>query len=162
MNVTKLSKAHIITYRMTFVLTGSTKLIQDVMFETYTKNSDLEKICYKCGIPYPDSMLFESSYSSSKSSENFYISRKRSKSLNIITCNFQSIWNKRAELEHFLKRYNIDILLGSETHLSPNITNPEIISLNYSATSRDRDDGYGGVIIISKSTLLVEEIPNKH
>ena len=82
--------------------------MKDAMFDTYTKNSDLEWVCYKCGIPNPDSILFDSSYSSSTSSETFYIPREKAKTLIIATCNFQSIWNKRAELEHFLKKYDID------------------------------------------------------
>ena len=53
---------------------------------------------------------------------------------------------------------NIDIIIGSETHLSYNISNAEILPPEYSAARKDRDDGYGGVIIIYKRSLIVEEI----
>ena len=100
--------------------------------------------------------VFSSTSSSSCNLEACFLLRKKAKSLRILTCNFQSLWNKRPELGHFLVKHDIDILTGSETHLSPSIWNSEIIPPNYSAIRKDRDDGYGGVIIIYKNTFLVE------
>ena len=66
--------------------------------------------------------------------------------------------NKKDELADFLASDNIDIIIGSETHLSYNISNAEILPPEYTAARKDRDDGYGGVIIIYKRSLIVEEI----
>ena len=52
-------------------------------------------------------------------------------------------------------------MIGSESHLSANILNSEILPDTYTATRNDRNDGYGGVIIIYKKELLVEENPFK-
>ena len=42
----------------------------------------------------------------------------RSKSLTVVTVNFQSIYNKKDELNSFLIENDVDILLGFKTHLS--------------------------------------------
>ena len=84
--------------------------------------------------------------------------RVKSKSLRVVTANFQSIYNKKDELNSFLIENDIDIVLGSETHLSPSINNAEILPPMYTSYRRDRADGWGGVIIITKKNLTVEEI----
>ena len=47
--------------------------------------------------------------------------RVKSKSLRIVTVKFQSIYNKKYELSSFLIDKDVDIVLRSETHLSPSI-----------------------------------------
>ena len=84
--------------------------------------------------------------------------RVKSKSLRVVTANFQSIYNKKDELNSFLIENDIDIVLRSETHLSPSINNAEILPPMYTSYRRDRADGWGGVIIITKKNLTVEEI----
>ena len=59
-------------------------------------------------------------------------------------CNFQSIWNKQLELESHLHDNDIDILIGTESHLYFNIKNSELLPEHYMATRNDRKDGYGG------------------
>jgi len=88
--------------------------------------------------------------------------KKKAKRLRIFTCNSQSIWNKKAELEHLPSNKNIDILIGTDTHVSCNIKNSEIIPPNYDAVRKDRNDGYGGAIIIHKNDFIVEEIQHSH
>ena len=51
----------------------------------------------------------------------------------------------------------IDIVLGSETHLRPHISDNEFLHPSYACYRRDRDDGFGGAIIITKKDLIVEE-----
>ena len=84
--------------------------------------------------------------------------RVKSKSLRVVTVNFQSIYNKKDELSSFLTENDVDIVLGSETHLSPSINNAEILPPMYTSYRRDRADGWGGVIIITEKNLTVEEI----
>ena len=88
--------------------------------------------------------------------------QRKVKQLRMLTVNFQSIRNKKDELELIIINEDIDIVLGSETHLTPCITDSEILNPKYKCYRRDRGDGYGRVIIISitKKDLLVEEITN--
>ena len=50
-----------------------------------------------------------------------------------------------------IQENNIDIILGSETHLSPHISDNEFIPAPHACVRRDREDGYGGAIIITKN-----------
>ena len=59
---------------------------------------------------------------------------------------------------HLLNDNNIDIILDCETHLSPLISTSELLHPVYTAYRCDRDDGYGGSIIITKKNLIIEEI----
>ena len=76
----------------------------------------------------------------------------------MLIVNFQSIWGKKEELKDVLLQNNIDIVIGSESHLDPSISNSEFLPPSYTAFRRDREDGWGGVIIITKSELDVEEV----
>ena len=49
------------------------------------------------------------------------------------------------------------MLIGSESHLSPNIMNSEMLPGNYRAARNDHNDGFGGVLVIYKKNLMVEE-----
>ena len=67
-----------------------------------------------------------------------------------------SIYNKKDELSSFHIENDVDIVLGSETHLCPLINNVEILPPMYTSYRRDRGDGWGGVIIITKKNLTVK------
>ena len=54
--------------------------------------------------------------------------RVKSKNLMVVTINFRNIYNRKDELNSFLTEDNIDIVLGSERHLSPSTNNAEILS----------------------------------
>ena len=86
------------------------------------------------------------------------ISCKKAKQLRIMTVNFQSIWGKKEELELALVENNIDIVIGCETHLDPSINDTEFLPTNYCSFRRDREDGWGGVIIIIKNDFIIEQI----
>ena len=137
-------------------------VMSSTIFECY-KNATIEMqwIYIRCGLPNISASLFDSSMSSINSSLNLDedMLRVKSKSLRVVTVNFQSIYNKKDELSSFLIENDIDIVLGSETHLSPSINNTEIPPPPmYTCYRRDPADGWGGVIIIIKKSLTVEEI----
>ena len=101
-----------------------------IIFEYYTNAAiEIQSTCIKCGLPNISASLFASSMSSIISSLNFDedMLRVKSKSLRIVTVNFQSIYNKKDELGSFLVENNVDIVLGSEKRLSPSINNAEIL-----------------------------------
>ena len=81
--------------------------------------------------------------------------------LQVFVLNYKSIRNKK-DLELMLSESDIDIVLGSETHLNQNITDNEFLHPLYKCYRRDRADGYGGVIVITKDDLIVEEIVKSH
>ena len=100
-----------------------------IIFEYYTNAAiEIQSTCIKCGLPNISVSLFASSMSSIISSLNFDedMLRVKSKSLRVVTVNFQSIYNKKDELGSFLVENNVDIVLGSEKHLPPSINNAEI------------------------------------
>ncbi|XP_066931168.1 uncharacterized protein [Clytia hemisphaerica] len=102
--------------------------------------------------------LAASEFSASSIENN--LPKKKVSKLRIVICNFQSIYNKNEELSNYLITNDIDILIGTETHLSCNILNSELIpKTGYQIVHRcDRNDGYGGVIIIAKESLITEPI----
>ena len=61
------------------------------------------------------------------------ILRVKPKSLRVVTVNFQSICNKKDEPSSFLIENDVDIVLGSETHLSASINNTEILPPMYTS-----------------------------
>ena len=68
------------------------------------------------------------------------------KGLRDVTVNFQSVYNKKDEINPFLIESNVDIVLGSEKHLSPSLNIAEILPPMYYLYGRDRADSRGGVI----------------
>ena len=70
-------------------------------------------------------------------------------------------WGKKEEIELMLLDNKIDIVLESETHLRPHISDNEFIHPSYACYRRNRDDGFGGAIIITKKDLIVE-VQTKH
>jgi len=132
------------------------------VFDSYVQSDDLEWTCLKCELIGVSFSALNDSITKIDTTPDKGPTKTKPNQLRIVCCNFQSIWNKKAELENFLYSMDIDILIGSETHLSCNISNSEIIPPNYSAARKDRSDGYGGVILIYKESLIVEEIHHKN
>ena len=121
----------------------------------------MKQECALCGMPNISNLIFDSSISSNYSfitNSEYQSSKSKAKSLRIVTLNFQSMFNKKDEICHLLNGNNIDIILGCETHLSPSISTSELLPPVYTAHRCDRDDGYGGSIIIAKKNLVIEEI----
>ena len=126
----------------------------DQVFHCYVQNENLEQICMNFALNNISNSAFNSSISSNASDvppEN--IQRKKTKHLHIPVSNLLSIWNKNVLLKHYLPTINdIDVLIGSESHLSSDIMNSAILSINYAAACNDCSDGHGGVIVIYKNT----------
>lgn len=78
--------------------------------------------------------------------------------LKICTWNAQSVNNKKLELENFLNKYDIDIILISETFLKPA---KSFFIQNYICYRKDRDDEpHGGVCILIKNTIKSGPLPD--
>ena len=68
--------------------------------------------------------------------------------------------NKKAALDEFIFTYKPHIIVGTETWLSPNVNNNEVISpeWNYNIYRKDRPDGYGGVMIAVSKQINSHEM----
>ena len=74
-------------------------------------------------------------------------------SLTVINC--QSIRSKKASFENLILSHNPDFFVGTESWLSPEITNNEIFPSCYTVNRRDHPDGYGGVFLAAVIILSV-------
>ena len=88
------------------------------------------------------------------------ITAKKVEQLRVMKINFQSIWEKKEELEPSLVEDNIDVVIGCDTHLDPCIfmIETEFLPLNYRCFRRDRKDGWVDVLIIIKNELITVQI----
>lgn len=78
--------------------------------------------------------------------------------MNICIWNAHSVKNKKHEVIHFLDKYNIDILLISETYLKPDIAFHIPHYLIYRADRNDQSGG--GVAIMIKNSIPHTLLPN--
>ena len=129
--------------------------MSDFIYDLYVAHKDLAWSCYNCGLPNISNSIFNSTISSTTSSNpNGEEPQKfKAKSLNILTINFQSIWGKKETFSNILHKSNTDIVLCTETHLDPAIKDSEFIPEGYESYRSDRMDGWGGVMIIYKESL---------
>ena len=84
---------------------------------------------------------------------------RESSDLRLIILNFRSIINKRAAFHHTLSTYDPDIVIGTETWLTPDIHDSEVFPTdspyNMTLHRKDRQDGnHGGVLIATKPGLV--------
>ncbi|CAC5359114.1 unnamed protein product [Mytilus coruscus] len=90
--------------------------------------------------------------------------QKKETPLKILTINFQSIKNKKAELDEIISSVQPEIILGTETWLSSDILSSEFFPANdYTVYRKDRppsnnNQSYGGVLIAISTQLLSNEI----
>ena len=127
-------------------------------------DTSLEWECCNCGLMNISITVFNS-FSSSNSlndsvmtSSPLNISKKIPKQLRILVVNLQSIWGKKEQVEQALIESEIDVVIGSESHLDPSIKDSEFLPMAYTCFRRDRNDSKGGVIIIAKKELITEEV----
>ena len=146
-------------------------------------NSYTSWICCDCGFPNFSSSLFTShsslpcsnsfcSISSPVYSDSSHYSpmatsspvytrqpRKHPKAPKFLIVNLQGIRSKSAELEHLLNDQNIDLLIATETHLSKEISNAEILP-DFQVFRKDRNSSGGGVLIAVRSSFNVIPRPD--
>ncbi|KAK3107772.1 hypothetical protein FSP39_021936 [Pinctada imbricata] len=153
----------------------------------YHAKPDASWICCACGLPNYSSSFFTLSSSSCLSSNSFSLlnssnDREHEGNLGcplftsspkknipvtnpnhhrykIISLNLQSLRAKKVSLHNLVNSSQPDIIVGTETWLKSDVHNSEFCPPGYSVRSRrDRPDGYGGVIIMTKSTIPADEI----
>jgi len=74
--------------------------------------------------------------------------------LSFLIANFQSLFKKTVELSHIMKERDIDILIGTETWLTSDIKNSELLLDDYDVYRRDRTNQLGGgVLVCVRKTL---------
>lgn len=77
--------------------------------------------------------------------------------LNCLVINFQSLYGKKEELSNLVSSINIDILIGTETWLNPDILNSELLMNDFDIYRRDRiNRGGGGCLIAIKKHFTSE------
>ncbi len=80
--------------------------------------------------------------------------------ISVMTINFQSVKNKAAELAICLNTYKPDILIGTESWLSEDVSNSEIFPPEYCAIRKDRPpnlrgQSHGGIFIAMRGDLVM-------
>ena len=80
-------------------------------------------------------------------------------SLKVISTNFQSVVNKVPPLLEVINKHKPDIILGSESWLTADISSSEIFPPNYNVFQKDRINRPGrGVFIACRNNITCEEI----
>ena len=132
-------------------------------------NADHSQLCHTGGLHTPDNaehstLLSEVffgeplSTSSPTSNPKAAISNKKTR---VLCINFQSMRPKREAFWSLLESSDPDIVLASETWLSPGVHEGEVLPPNYSFAARKdcQKSAHGGVAIITKSSIDASEIP---
>ena len=79
--------------------------------------------------------------------------------LRLVNVNFHSIRNKQAEVLNLIHSTQADVLVGTETWLTPDHLSSEYFPTDqYEVFRKDRPDDYGGVLIAVPRELLFEEV----
>ena len=90
--------------------------------------------------------------------------QKNSNKLKILNINFQSIVNKVPEFQCVIDTEKPDVVIGTESWLSPEISSSEIFPLGYTAYRRDRDSKKrsGGVFVLVRDNIVCTEQTQFH
>ena len=75
--------------------------------------------------------------------------------LSVLVLNCQSVVSKKADLNCFIEATNPNIIIASETWLKPTIISSEFLPQHYIAYRKDREDGYGGVLLAHKYKITL-------
>ncbi len=82
------------------------------------------------------------------------------KNLKFLTINFQSVKSKIAEFHAVVHEQQPDIIFATETWLSGDVLNSEIMPQGYVSIRRDRPgDSHGGVMIVYRKDLPITRCP---
>ena len=79
--------------------------------------------------------------------------RNKNNNLRAIVINFQSLQNKKPDLQLTIDNTNPDIIFGCETWLNKEIKTLEILPDNYTAYRKDRSSKGGGVLLEIKNCI---------
>ncbi|XP_072043470.1 uncharacterized protein [Amphiura filiformis] len=153
--------------------------------------SDIPWECTKCGFPNISASLFDSiivdsssdleiSHSSKRSSTSScssfdpsspnaqsspyklpHHSTRCASNLRTLNINFQSIFKKKEVFWELLDATKPDIVFGSETWLKPDKHNGEIFPPDYNVFRKDRNDGWGGVLLAIHTSLVSHQLDIK-
>lgn len=139
--------------------------------------------CMKCGLPNFSTAFYDSSLSSFNSSNSFsnldfshspltstpgkklsqqFLKKQIPKKLKILNINFQSIVNKVQEFHCLIDTEKPDVVVGTESWLSPDIANSEIFPTGctpFRADRRSKTTRSGGVFILVRENLICTEQP---
>ena len=72
--------------------------------------------------------------------------------------NCQNIKNKKPVFNIFIDEHQPEIIIGSESWVSPAVHSSELFPANYNVYRKDREDGYGGVFILCIRRLFNENL----
>jgi hypothetical protein len=85
---------------------------------------------------------------------------KPPKTIRLLNVNFRSIKNKKADFLAMIDSVKPDIIVGTETWLTPYIKDHEIFLLDFNVYRSDRkSDKHGGVCIAIKNDIISDEEP---
>ena len=79
--------------------------------------------------------------------------RNKNNNLRAIVINFQSLKNKKPDLQLTIDNTNPDIIFGCETWLHKKIYTLEILPNNYTVYRKDRSSKGGGVLLAIKNSI---------
>ena len=84
-----------------------------------------------------------------------------SSTLKCLVINCQSLFGKRAELNNLIESNKVDVLIGTETWLKPDINNSELLLDDFDIYRRDRTEKGGGGILLAVRKCFTSEYIHK-
>ena len=84
--------------------------------------------------------------------------KTESKPLVLLQVNCRSVYNKTLDFWNLTDTYNPDVVIGTGSWLSKEISNAEIFRADYTTFRRDRNIRGGGVFICVKNYITCTEI----
>ncbi|CAC5378759.1 unnamed protein product [Mytilus coruscus] len=130
--------------------------------ETSNSYADLSTDDNTCNLDHIGTPTHTSSPILKQKSKPFKQNKKQSTvpPLRVLTINFQSIKNKKPEIDEIIDSCQPDVIFGTETWLSNDTSAYEYISPSkYTIYTKNRKDGYGGVLLAITNTLITSHVP---
>ncbi|CAC5375355.1 unnamed protein product [Mytilus coruscus] len=130
--------------------------------ETSNSYADLSTDDNTCNLDHIGTPTHTSSPILKQKSKPFKQNKKQSTvpPLRVLTINFQSMKNKKPEIDEIIDSCQPDVIFGTETWLSNDTSAYEYISPSkYTIYTKNRKDGYGGVLLAITNTLITSHVP---